>query len=137
MRWKLALSGVLGLGLSFPVFADPGEELPEGPKSGGDEALPGSDEESMEEEQIDVLGTLEGIIGKMKDAESTLAKLKDHQAVTEQGEVVKSEEELLKSADLQKKAIEQMSRIFEGGKNEQEAAVQGLEKLIKAAKEGD
>ena len=137
MTWKLMLSGVLGLGLSFPAFADPGEDFPEGPKGEGEEALPGSDEEEMEEEQIDVLGTLEKIIEQMKNAESTLAKAKDHQAVTEQGEVVKSQEELLKSLDLQKKAIEQMSRIFEGGKNEQEAAVQGLEKLIKAAKEGD
>ena len=137
MRWNLLLSGVLGLGLSFPAFADPGEELPEGPKGGGDEALPGSDEESMEEEQIDVLAELEKIVGDMKDAEQIIGSLGGWRATDAQGNAIEEAKRLIDAQDLQKKAIEEMSRIFEGGKKEQEAAVQGLEKLIKAAKEGD
>ncbi|KAF0244911.1 MAG: hypothetical protein FD180_2132 [Planctomycetota bacterium] len=137
MRWNLVLSGVLGLGLTMPAFADPGEEFPDGPKVEGEEALPGSDEEEMEEEQIDVLGTLEGIIGKMKDAESTLAGANSWKATDAQGNVIEEVKKLVDAQDLQKKAIEEMSRIFEGGKKDQTAAVEGLEKLIKAAKEGD
>ncbi|MEK7467289.1 MAG: hypothetical protein AAB074_07745 [Planctomycetota bacterium] len=136
MRWNLVLSGVLSLGLSFPAFADPGEEFPEGPK-GEEEALPGSDEEEMEEEQIDVLGTLETIVGDMKDAEKSLADINGWKATDAQGNAIDDVKRLIDAQDLQKKAIDDMSRIFEGGKNEQEAAVQGLEKLIKAAKEGD
>lgn len=137
MAWKAVLAVILGLGLSVPAAAGPGEEFPEGPGPDGDEALPGSDEEAMEEEQIDVLGTLEAIIGRMKNAEQSLAKAGAAKAVNEQGEVIEDANELLKSSELQKKAVEQMTRIFDDGKNEQDGAVRDLEKLIKAAKEGD
>lgn len=137
MAWKPVLAVILGLGLTVPAAADPGEEFPEGPKADGEEGLPGGDEEAMEEEQIDVLGTLEGIIGRMKNAEESLAKAGAAKAVNEQGEVIEDANELLNSADLQKKAIEQMTRIFDAGKNEQEGALRDLERLIKAAKEGD
>ncbi|MCC6739206.1 MAG: hypothetical protein IT452_09175 [Planctomycetia bacterium] len=137
MAWRPVLAAILGLVLAVPAAADPGEEFPEGQKPEGEEVLPGSDEEATEEESIDVLGALEGIVGRMKNAEESLAKAGAAKAVNEQGEVIEDANELLESADLQRKAIEQMTRIFDAGKNEQDGAVRDLERLIKAAKEGD
>lgn len=135
MTWKLVLSGVLGLALGFPAWAEPDEEFPEGPKPEEKEALPESDEEEMEEEQIDVLGTLESIIGKMKDAEDHLAKAGSWKATDAQGNVIEDVNKLINAQDLQNKAIQEMSRIFDGSKKEQQTAISEIEKLIKAAKE--
>ena len=120
MKLKLVMSGILGLALSAPAFADPGEDFPTGPKPETGEVLPGGDEKEMEEEQIDVVGILEGIVGKMKDAEQSLA-------ITD----------IEGAAEAAGKAAEKMSKVFEGSNKNQTAAIQDLEKLIKAAKEGD
>jgi len=136
MSWKHLLAGVLGLALSAPAFAED-EEFPEGPKPDEKEVMPGSEEEANEEEQIDVVGTLEGIIGKMKDAEDILSKAGSWRATDDKGNPIEDMDRLIKAQDLQKKAIEEMTRIFSGSKNNQQAAIEDIEKLIKAAKEGD
>ncbi|MCC6739205.1 MAG: hypothetical protein IT452_09170 [Planctomycetia bacterium] len=132
--WRLATAGALAAALSVPAFADD-EEFPEGPKTEGEEALPGSEEEEMEEEEVDVLGTLEAIIGKMKDAESSLAQAGSWKATDAQGNAIEDADKLLTAKDLQDKAIREMTKIFDGSKDGQSKAVEGIEKLIKAAKE--
>jgi hypothetical protein len=135
MNWKIVLSGLLGVALSGPAWAED-EEFPEGPKADEKEEMPDSDEDEMEEEQIDIMGTLEGIIGKMKDAEDHLAKAGSWKATDAQGNAIEEVTKLIEAADLQKKAVEEMNRFFEGGKKNQQAAIDDIEKLIKAAKEG-
>lgn len=134
--WSLAAAGVLAFAMSVPAHADD-EEFPDGPKTdGGDETLPGSDEEAMEEEEVDVLGTLDQIIGKMKDAESSLAQAGTWKATDAQGNAIEEADKLLTAKDLQDKAIREMTKIFDGSKDGQSKAIEGIEKLIKAAKEG-
>ncbi len=132
---RFAAAGALAAVLAVPAWADD-EEFPEGPKTdGGDEVLPGSDEEDMEEEQIDPLKTLDEIISKMKDAESSLAEAGAWKATDAQGKVIEEADKLLTAKDLQDKAIREMTKIFDGSKDGQSKAVEGIEKLIKAAKE--
>jgi hypothetical protein len=132
---RFALTGLLAAALAWPVAAEPEEEFPEGLAGETDEALPESDEEEMEEEQVDVVGTLEGIIGKMKDAEESLAGAGSWKATDAQGNAIEDVNKLIEAQDLQKKAIEEMSRIFDSGKKKQQGAVEDIEKLIKLAKE--
>jgi hypothetical protein len=96
MKLKRLVSGILGLGLSFPVFADPGEELPVGPTAGSEETLPVGDEDAMDEAPVDVLAALEKIVGNMKDAERLLAELNAGR-LQEQEAAVRGLEELIKS----------------------------------------
>lgn len=134
--WRLAAIGALSLCLSVPAsraFAE--EELPGGPKPEGEEPLPGSEEEANEEEDVDVLGTLDKIIGKMKDAEASLAEAGTWKATDAQGNAIEEAEKLLTAKDLQDKAIREMNKIFDGSKDGQSQAIEGIEKLIKAAKE--
>jgi hypothetical protein len=133
---RFALTGLLSAALVLPVLAeDPDEEFPEGPAGTEEEAMPESDEEEMEEEEVDVVGTLEGIIGKMKDAEESLAGAGSWKATDAQGNAIEDVNKLIQAQDLQKKAIEEMTRIFDGGKKKQQGAVEDIEKLIKLAKE--
>lgn len=132
---RFALTGLLAAALACPAMAEPDEEFPEGPAGGEEEVLPESDEEEMEEEEVDVVGTLEGIIGKMKDAEDSLAGAGSWKATDAQGNAIEDVNKLIEASDLQKKAIEEMTRIFDGGKKKQQGAVEDIEKLIKLAKE--
>ena len=132
--WRFATAGALAVALAVPAWGED-EELPAGPAAEGDEALPGSDEEEMEEEQVDPLKTLDEIISRMKDAEQLLAEAGSWKATTAQGKTIEKIEELLTAKDLQDKAIREMEKIFSGSKDGQGKAVEGLEKLIKAAKE--
>jgi hypothetical protein len=131
---RFATAGALAAVLMIPAWADD-EELPEGPTSGEDEALPGSEEEEMEEEEIDPLKTLDEIISKMKDAESSLAQAGTWKATDAQGNAIEEIDKFVNAKDLQEKAIREMEKIFNGSKDGQGKAVEGLEKLIKAAKE--
>ncbi|NUN47637.1 MAG: hypothetical protein HUU15_02245 [Candidatus Brocadiae bacterium] len=136
--WRAAVTCALAAALSMPVLAEDDEEFPEGPGVGQpapDEELPDSDEEEMEEEEVDPLKTLEEIIGKMKDAESALSEANKWKATDAEGKVIEDLDDLLTAQDLQEKAIREMSKIFGGGKEGQQKAVDGIEKLIKAAKE--
>lgn len=135
MTWKPALIAVLGLALGWPAFADP-EELPDAPKQDDKEEMPGSDEQANEDEQVNPLEILERVIGNQKDAESKMADLGSLKATKDGGEEILVEE-LAKSAALQQRAIDQMSRLFDGGENAQDAAIRDLELLIKSAKGGD
>lgn len=133
--WRFATAGALVAALTVPAWADD-EEFPEGPGTGGgDEVLPGSDEEEMEEEEIDPLKTLDEIISKMKDAEAALAQAGAWKATDAEGKVIEEADKLLSAKDLQDKAIREMTKIFDGSKDGQSKAVDGIEKLIKAAKE--
>ncbi|MEK7467288.1 MAG: hypothetical protein AAB074_07740 [Planctomycetota bacterium] len=131
---RFATAGALAAALMVPAWADD-EEFPDGPAAEGEEALPGSDEEEMEEAEIDPLKTLDEIISKMKDAESSLAQAGSWKATDKQGNVIEEIEKLVNAKDLQDKAIREMEKIFTGSKEGQGQAVEGLEKLIKAAKE--
>lgn len=118
MRWKLVLSGVLGLGLALPGFADPGEEFPEMPPADDAEVLPDGDEESME--PVDVLRTLEEILLRMKNAEASLADAGNTKAVVDEG-----------------RAIDGLSKLLANGNLEQAAAIRNLETLIEAARDSE
>lgn len=135
MFWKTLIACVVGVSLSVPAWAEPEEEFPEGP-GGEEEALPESDEEEMAEEEVDHMAMLESIIGKMKDAEEHLAKASSWRATDAQGNVVEDLDKMMKAADLQKKAIQEMDRIFGGSRDNQQKAIEEIEKLIKLAKEG-
>ena len=135
MLWKTIAAGLLGFALTVPTMAEPDEEFPEGPKVEEKEDLPDSDEEDMEEEEIDVLATLESIITKMKDAEAALSHARNKVATDLEGKAIEDADKLLTSKDLQDKAIREMSKIFDGSKDNQQQAIGEIEKLIKAAKE--
>lgn len=118
MRWKLVLSGVLGLGLALPACADPGEEFPEGPRAEDGEVLPAGDEESME--PVDVLRTLEEVLMRMKNAEASLADAGNAKAISDEG-----------------RAIDDLAKLLASGNLEQAAAIQNLESLIEAARDSE
>lgn len=118
MRWKLVLSGVLGLGLALPACADPGEEFPEGSRAEDGEALPAGDEESME--PVDVLRTLEEVLMRMKNAEASLADAGNAKAIVDEG-----------------RAVDDLAKLLASGKLEQAAAIRNLETLIEAARDSE
>lgn len=135
MIWKAIAAGLIGFALTVPAMSEPDEEFPEGPKAEEKEDLPDSDEEEMEEEEIDVMATLESIIAKMKDAEAELAKAHGFIATDAQGRAIEDMDRFLTAKDLQEKAIREMTKIFDGSKDNQQKAIGEIEKLIKAAKE--
>jgi hypothetical protein len=127
--WRVALAGALSAAIAVPAWAED-EEFPEGPgatEPGADEPLPGSEE--------DPLKTLEQVISDMKDAESALSDLNGWKATDAEGKAIEDLDRLLTAKDLQDKALREMSKIFGGGQEGQKKAVDGIEKLIKAAKE--
>ncbi|MCE9581650.1 MAG: hypothetical protein K8T20_03940, partial [Planctomycetes bacterium] len=110
MRLKAILSGILGLALTGPTFGDP--------QAGGQESFPEGVEGVAEEPEVDVAAKLEEINEIMKQAERDLAGISDWRATDAQG-----------------RAIDELSRMFDGARQRQDSAIQSLEQLIKAAAE--